>query len=684
MENRMLTEPAGYELLKKYAIPVPDYEIAASAEEAVQAASDIGYPVVLKIVSEEIVHKSDAGGVMTGIRNEKELITAFDQIMDNVRTVYPDAALEGVIVEKEMATGLELLIGGKTDPAFGKVITFGMGGTLVELVRDVAIRLIPLIADEIREMIREVRGYRLIAGYRGAGPLDEEELIRILEAVCRMFLDSPEICEFDLNPLVLYREGACAVDARIIVDEECADISKTQQAVKEPADPELLSFNTIALVGASSNPNKIGYTMLRNLLSFEGTVYPVNPNATEILGRKVYASVLDIPETVELVIVAVPAPLVPSVLKDAVKKGVRTAVIISAGFREAGEEGRMLEDRITKIAHENGLRILGPNCLGIMLPHRSLNATFDPSTPRPGSIAFISQSGAVITTTVDWSIAEEIGLSSVISVGNQADLEFEDFMLMADSDPNTKSIVLYIEEIKNGRQFFEISRKISDIKPIIALKSGSSALGKRAASSHTGSLAGSYAVYQAAFRQAGIISVHSLREAFNVAELLASEGYPAGRRAIIVTSAGGFAVLSSDYAEENGVEVVRLPDTILDELNAILPFAWSRGNPIDMVGDAGVDRYARIFDILIRHQDLWDVAFVIAVPSATLDPTNLSKEIVRFSNHTHKVVVGCLLGGESVRPGIRVLRNAHIPNFSDLEDAFKAVGLALQRGGGRG
>ncbi len=683
MANRMLTEPAGYELLSRYAIPVPGHEIATTAGEAARAASNIGYPVVLKIVSEEIIHKSDAGGVITGIGDESELIAAFDRIMENIRSAYPDAALEGVIVEKEMPSGLELLIGGKTDPAFGKVITFGMGGTLVELVADVAIRLIPLDTGEIREMIREIRGYRLIAGYRGEGSLDEEELIRILGAVCTMFLDSPEICEFDLNPLVLYREGACAVDARIIVDEGCEELSKKPAALKEPADPKLLSFDTIALVGASSNPNKIGYTVLRNLLSFDGKVYPVNPNATEILGRKVYPSLLDIPEEVELVIVAVPAPIVPSILRDAVKKGVTFAVIISAGFREAGEEGRMLEERIIKIAHENGLRILGPNCLGIMLPHRSLNATFDPTTPRPGPIAFISQSGAVITTTVDWSIAEEIGLSSVISVGNQADLEFEDFMLMADSDPHTKSIVLYIEEIKNGRQFFEISRKISDIKPIVALKSGSSALGKQAASSHTGSLAGSFAVYQAAFRQAGIISVHSLREAFNVAELLASEGYPAGRRAIIVTSAGGFAVLSSDYAEENGIEVVRLQDAILDELNAILPAAWSRENPIDMVGDAGVDRYARIFDVLIRHQELWDVAFVIAVPSATLDPTNLSKEIVRFSDHTHKVVVGCLLGGESVRPGIRVLRNAHIPNFSDLEDAFKAVGLALQRGGKR-
>lgn len=680
IEGRMLLEPEGYELLGEYGIPVPDHHVVTTEAEAARAAERIGYPVVLKIVSRQIIHKSDVGGVVPGILDETMLYEEYRALMVRVKDSCPEAVIEGVIIEKEMPKGLELLIGGKTDPSFGKVITFGIGGTLVELVSDVAIRVLPVNNMELRRMVSSIKGYPLIRGFRGSEPLDEPALLRILQNVCDMFWNQPDLREFDINPLILYKEEACAVDARIIVDEGGKQDEALKSWKKYRTDPEIFSPKTIALVGASSNPNKIGYAMLRNLLSFDGTVYPVNPNAKEILGKKVYPSLLDIPGPVEMILVAVPAPTVPKVIEDAGRKGARVAVIISAGFRETGEEGRMLEELVLEIARHYGVRIIGPNCLGIMLPHRGLNATFDPTSPRPGPIAFISQSGAVITTSVDWSLAEEIGISAVISVGNQSDLEFEDYMAFAENDPNTKAIILYVEEIKNGKQFLEFSQRVSDKKPIIALKSGSSKRGQMAASSHTGSLAGSYEIYQAAFRQAGVISVHSIREAFGVAELLASEGYPKGPRSLIITSAGGFAVLSSDYAEKNGIELVEFSSEIMEELNAFLPAAWSHENPLDMVGDAGVDRFARVFDVMIRHQDEWDVAFVISVPSVTLDPTHLAKEIIRFSMDTHKMVVGCLLGGESTKAGIRTLRTAHVPNFSELEDAFRAVGIALERG----
>jgi acetyl coenzyme A synthetase (ADP forming)-like protein len=680
IEGRMLLESEGYELLQGYGIPVPDHHVVATEAKAARAAERIGYPVVLKIVSRQIIHKSDVGGVVPGILDETMLYEEYRSLMVRVKESSPKAVIEGVIIEKEMPKGLELLIGGKTDPSFGKVITFGMGGTLVELVRDVAIRVLPVNNLELRRMVSSIKGYPLIRGFRGGEPLDETALLRILQNVCDMFWNRPDLREFDINPLILYKEEACAVDARIIVDEGGKQDEALKSSKKYRTDPEIFSPKTIALVGASSNPNKIGYAMLRNLLSFDGTVYPVNPNAKEILGKKVYPSLLDIPGPVEMILVAVPAPAVPKVIEDAGRKRARVAVIISAGFRETGEEGRMLEEQVLEIARHYGVRIIGPNCLGIMLPHRGLNATFDPTSPRPGPIAFISQSGAVITTSVDWSLAEEIGISAVISVGNQSDLEFEDYMAFAENDPNTKAIILYVEEIKNGKQFLEFSQRVSGKKPIIALKSGSSKRGQMAASSHTGSLAGSYEIYQAAFRQAGVISVHSIREAFGVAELLASEGYPKGPRALIITSAGGFAVLSSDYAEKYGIELVEFSNEIMGELNTFLPAAWSHENPLDMVGDAGVDRFARVFDVMIHHQDEWDVAFVISVPSVTLDPTHLAKEIIRFSMYTHKMVVGCLLGGESTKAGIRTLRTAHVPNFSELEDAFRAVGIALERG----
>jgi acetyl coenzyme A synthetase (ADP forming)-like protein len=679
MPGEMLSESEGYELLKEYDIPVPAYRVATNPQEAARAAAAVGYPVVMKVISPDIVHKSDAGGVLTGIGDDAGATNAFETISSAVRERSPEARIEGVMIEQQLPRGLELLIGGKSDPSFGKVITFGIGGTMVELLRDVSIRVLPISREEIREMVREIHGYPLIKGFRGGKARDEDALVNILEQACRLFFEHDDVMEFDINPLILYEKGACAVDARFIADGGVAAGDLAKRSDRAALDDGLFYPESIALVGASSNPNKIGYALFRNLLSFEGKVYPVNPNATELLGRKVYPALGDLPESPDMVIVAVPAHLVPRVMEEAGAAKAKLAVIISAGFRETGEDGKALENEVVRVAKSHGIRVIGPNCLGIMLPHRALNATFDPTSPRPGPIGFISQSGAVITTVVDWSLAEDIGISAVISVGNQADLEVVDFMKFAVEDPNTKTVILYVEEIKNGRRFLNFAREISGKIPTVAIKSGSSQRGREAASSHTGSLAGSFEVYSAAFRQAGVMQVHSLREAFDVAGLLASEGYPEGRRAVIVTSAGGFAVLSSDYAEENGIELITFPPEVLGELDAILPDAWSHENPIDMLGDAGVARFAKVFDILIRHQDEWDIAFVVSVPSVALDPTHLGKEIVRFSMNTEKMVVGCLLGGENMRSGVRLLRNAHIPNFSELEDAFKAVGIALER-----
>ena len=673
MTRTLLSEAEGYALLENYKIPVPRYAVAATPEEAGAKAEEIGFPLVAKIVSPQVVHKSDAGGVITGIATAEAAKKAFGAITANVRAAYPGAEIRGVILEAEQAPGLELIIGGKTDPAFGKVLTLGMGGTLVELLREVAIRILPVDDDGIRAMIRGLKGYPLIAGYRHAAPRDEEALVRITGALVRMFLEHPEISEFDINPVILYGEGCCAVDARIYTD-----------SVPEPA-PEggvqgrdltglLAGIRSVAIVGASQDPDKVGYAICRNMLLFAGNLYPVNPKSPTILGKTAYPSLAAIPAPVDTVVIAIPAPGVPAVVEEAGKKGIPLAIIISSGFKETGAAGRALEEQILAAARRYHIRIMGPNCLGFMLPEQGINTTFDPVSPRSGSIAFISQSGAIITTIVDWSLSEEIGFSAVVSVGNQLDLTFEDVIRWAAEDPATNAIILYVEEIKNGRHFMETVRRITPKKPVIVIKSGSSLVGQKAASSHTGSLAGSYAVYQAAFREIGMIPVRSIREAFQAAELLASEGYPKGTRAVVISNAGGFAVLSSDYAERFGIHLVEFPDEITRELDAVLPANWSRANPIDMVGDSHPDRYAKTFDVMIRHQDLWDIAFVITVPTAISDPLRVANEIVRFSTHTKKMIVGCLIGGDSMKTPQRILKEAHIPNFPDLEDAFRAVG----------
>jgi acetyl coenzyme A synthetase (ADP forming)-like protein len=672
-EKTRLSEAEGYTLLKQYHVPVPDYTVVQNRDMAGRVAEKLGFPVVMKIISPEVSHKSEVGGVITGVSSRKQAEEAYDTIAERMRQARPAGKITGVIVEKEMPRGLELLIGGRIDPSFGRVLTFGMGGTLVELIGDVAMRVLPLTRDEIRAMIREIRGYVLIEGFRDYPSLDEDSLIEIIEKVIALFTTDERLVEFDLNPLFLYEKGGCVVDARFF---SLPTPQKFNPPVVEDAPSRLFQPLSIAVVGASSDPNKIGYVIMRNLLAFPGTLYPVNPRHDTVLGRKAYPSLGELPGAVDLVIIAIPAPAVPAIVQEAVEVHIPLAIIISAGFRETGVEGRKREEQILQIARKGGMRILGPNCLGIILPHRGINATFDPITPRKGTIGFVSQSGAVVATVLDWSISEGIGFSSVISVGNQADLGFDEFLKFLETDEETRAIILYIEEIVNGKEFMETVRRVSDKKPVIAIKSGSSQRGKEAASSHTGSLAGSYEVYMAAFRQAGVMTTQSLRHAFQIAELLSSEGYPHGTRSIVITSAGGFAVLSSDYAEAHGVQMAVLPQEIVEELNTFLPPTWSHRNPLDLVGDTGADRFARVFDVMMRHQDSWDIAFVVAVPSAILDPNHLAQEIIRFSTHSHKMIVGCLLGGDSLKSGVRQLREQGIPNFSELEDAFIAVGKA--------
>ena len=671
MSLRMLSEAEGYTLLSRQGIPVPEFFVVRTRQEVAGVSDQVGYPQVMKVISPQVIHKSDTGGVITGIASSGDAEKAFDLIGARVKAFDPAAVIDGVIIEQQKPKGLEILIGGKTDPSFGKVITVGLGGTLVELIRDVSLRVLPVTTEDIDAMLRELQAYRLITGFRNEPALDKEGLIALIDTVARFFVNSSEVAEFDLNPVFLYEKGACVVDARIFITDTPHEGTSEQRS---PMAPEILNVKSIVIIGASPEPSKVGYAILRNLLSFPGNVYPVNPKHTTILGRKVYPDLASVPDPVGMAVVVVPARYVPIIVKEAGEKGIPLVIIISSGFRESGIEGEKLEDEVLAIAQEYNLRIMGPNCLGIMLPHQGINTTFDPVSPKPGNLAFISQSGAIISTIVDWSLPEEIGFSAVISIGNQADLSFEDFLWYAKDDPHTRAVILYVEQIREGKRFMDIARMITEKKPVVAIKSGSSRIGRMTASSHTGSLSGSYEVYMAAFREAGIIPVGSMREAFQTAELLSSEGYPKGIRAIVISNAGGFAVMSSDYAEQFGIDLVEFPPAIIAELDTVLPADWNRRNPVDMVGDASAERFARTFDIMIKNQDAWDIAFVIAVPSAISDPIRVANELVRFSKNTHKMIVGCMIGGDSMKTPLRILRDSGIPNFPDLEDAFRAVG----------
>ena len=672
----MLSEADGYALLRQYDVPAPAFEIVQSPEDAAKAAASIGYPVVMKIVSPQIIHKSDAGGVIVGVKDDAAAKEAFDKIVANAKNYNPDAEIKGVIIEEMAKPGLELIVGGKIDPAFGRVLTFGLGGTMVEFHKDVGIRLLPAEDDELRSLIREIKGYTLIKGYRGDAPKDEEFLFQVLKNACRFFEDNENVVEFDINPLRLYEKGGCAVDARVIVQDEPVVLPPHYDPEKiVPLD--YYKPRSVAVIGASDDKTKMGYAAFHNLLQFPGEVYPVNNKRSEIQGVKCYPSVGDIPGPVDMVVITVPAQLVPGIMDECGKKGVKMAVVITAGFKEMNEEGKALEERMVAIARSYGVRIVGPNCLGLILPPYKLDTTYVATSPLPGDIAFISQSGAIANAVVGISLSEgsEMGYSEVVSVGNQCDLDFLDYMSYAARDPHTKSIILYIEEIKNGVAFMEMAREVTKIKPIVAIKAGSSKRGQAAAASHTGSLSGAYEVYMEAFRKCGVVPAKTLEGAFQIAKILGGLKKPlTGKRAVVITNAGGFAVLSNDYAETWGIDICDLPQEVIDEMDTFLPPFWNKNNPIDLLGDADEARFRGVYDVLCKNPDLWDIAILVNFPNKVLSPEQVGQVIIDYQKKTDNLLVGCFIGGDSLKPGVDLLTEHNIPVFEELEFTYRVLG----------
>jgi acetyl coenzyme A synthetase (ADP forming)-like protein len=672
----MLSEADGYDLLRKFNVPAPVFEIVTSPEAAIVAAVKIGYPVVMKIVSPQIIHKSDAGGVVVGIMTDEEARAAYNNIITSVKAYNPDAEINGVIIEEMASPGLELIIGGKIDPAFGRVITFGLGGTLVELLRDIGICILPCTDDEIYSLIKQIKGYALITGYRGEAPRDEEYLFQTLKNACAFFEKNENVVEFDINPFRLYEKGGCAVDARVIVQDESVSLPPHYSASKlVPID--YYKPQSVAVIGASDDKTKMGYAVFRNLLQFPGKVYPVNNKRAEIQGVKCYPTLLSVPGPVDMVVITVPAQLVPDIMEECGQKSVKMAVVITAGFKEMDENGRALENRMVEIAKSHGIRIVGPNCLGLILPPYKLDTTYVSTSPSPGELAFISQSGAIVNAVVGISLSKgsEMGYSEVVSVGNQSDLDFLDYMSYAQRDPHTKALILYIEEIKNGVAFMEMATEITKTKPIVAIKAGSSKRGQAAAASHTGSLSGSYEVYMDAFRKCGVIPVQTLPGAFKVAKILSDANHvPKGSRAVVITNAGGFAVLSNDYAEAWGIEIIDLPKEMIEEMNSFLPPFWNKNNPIDLLGDADETRFRGVFEVLCRAHDLWDMAILVNFPNKVLSPEQVARVLIDYSKKTENLLVGTLIGGDSMKPGVSLLEQNNIPVFEELEFTYRTLG----------
>ncbi|HEY9607108.1 MAG TPA: CoA-binding protein, partial [Allocoleopsis sp.] len=434
---------------------------------------------------------------------------------------------------------------------------------------------------------------------------------------------------------------------------------------------------TVAVIGATDKANSVGRTILWNLMSnpFGGTIFPINPKRHNVLGIRAYPSVKDVPEAIDLAIIATPAPTVPGIIGECVDAGVKSAIVISAGFKETGEKGIALEQEILQHLRRSQLRLIGPNCLGIMNPLTGLNATFASAMARPGNVGFISQSGALCTAVLDWSFPENVGFSAFISIGSMLDVNWGDLIYYLGDDPQTQSIVIYMESIGDARSFLSAAREVALTKPIIVIKAGRTEAAAKASASHTGALAGSDNVLDAAFRRCGVLRINRISELFNLAEVLAKQPrLPKGPRLTIITNAGGPGVLATDALIGTGGELAELSEETIASLNQFLPPHWSHGNPLDILGDADPERYTKALEVAAKDPNS-DGLLVILTPQAMTNPTQTAEQLKPYAQKVNKPVLASWMGGDKVVEGEIILNQANISTYRYPDSAARLFNL---------
>jgi acetyltransferase len=457
--------------------------------------------------------------------------------------------------------------------------------------------------------------------------------------------------------------------------EAWSRLDPSQDIYQYTANPlkSIFAPKNVAVIGATEKEGSVGRTILWNLISspFGGAVFPINPKRPSLLGIKAYPSIKDVPDQIDLAVIVTPATSIPDLITECVEAGVKGAIVISAGFKETGPEGVELERRMLENARKGGIRIVGPNCLGVMSPISGINATFAAGMARKGNVAFISQSGALCTAVLDWSFKEDVGFSHFVSVGSMLDVDWGDLIYYLGDDPHTDSIVIYMETIGDARSFISAAREVALTKPIIVIKPGRTEGAARAAASHTGSLTGSDEVLEAAFRRAGVLRVERISEIFSMAEVLGRQPRPKGPRLTILTNAGGPGVLATDTLLTTGGELAEISQETMDKLSEFLPASWSHNNPIDIIGDASPDRYAKSLEVAAQDPNS-DGLLVILTPQAMTDPTATAEALKAYAKTYDKPILASWSGGKEVAAGEAILNKVGIPTFEYPDDAAQA------------
>jgi acetyl coenzyme A synthetase (ADP forming)-like protein len=580
-----LTAPEGKAVCDAYGIPVPKEGVATSAQDAAKMATDMGFPVVCKIVSPEILHKTEAGGVLVGLKSADEVRQGYETIVANAKKYDAKAHILGVQVQQMIKGGQEVIIGAVTDPSFGKLIAFGLGGVLVEVLKDVTFRLAPATQEDAMSMLDGIQAAPILKGVRGQDAVNREALAGVIEKVSQLVSDFPEISEMDLNPVFASKEGAIAADVRIVVDfaPQPERYRPSQDEIVRQMN-RIMKPDAVAVIGASNEDGKIGNSVMKNLINggYQGKIYPIHPKADEVLGRKAYKSVKDVPGDIDVAVFAIPAKFVAQALIEVGEKKIPGAVLIPSGFAETGNvEG---QQEIQAIGRKYGVRLMGPNIYGFYYTWKNLCATFCTPYDVKGHAALSSQSGGIGMAIIGFSRSAKMGVSAIVGLGNKADLDEDDLLTFFEQDDNTHIVAMHCEDLKDGRSFAEVAKRVSKKKPIVVLKAGRTSLGARAASSHTGALAGNDKVYEDVLKQSGVIRARSLRDMLEYARAIQVLPTPKGENVVIITGAGGSGVLLSDAVVDNGLSLMQFPADLDTAFKKFIPPFGASGNPVDITG----------------------------------------------------------------------------------------------------
>jgi 3-hydroxypropionyl-CoA synthetase (ADP-forming) len=677
-KDKVITEESAKEILSEYEIKVPRYALVTDVNESIKKANELGFPLVAKIVSPQILHKTDVGGIRVGLSSEEEVRQTFTDLYARLSKEYE---VKGVLLEKMVPKGIELIVGLQNDSQFGPVIMVGLGGIYTEIFKDVVFRVLPITNADATTMIEDLRGKQILKGFRGADPINIEMLSDALVKIGKLGIDMASYYEsIDFNPVIAYPNDYYVVDAKIILREQ-PNLEAISKSLPDSSYMDLF-FNarSVALIGASPETGKVGNSVFESLVKHEyrGKVFPVNAKGyPEIMGIKAYRSLDEINEPIDVVVVTVDLKYVPDLLRSCGKKGIHNMVIISGGGKELGGERADIEQQIKELSSQLKVRIIGPNCIGIFNGENRLDCAFQGHQrmlrPKNGEVAFLSQSGTVGIAFMETSDA--FGMSKMISYGNRSDVDEADMVWYLSEDPQTNVIGLYVEGLGDGRKFINTAKKVIQErnKPIVVFKNGRSDRGAKQAASHTGSLGGSYNIVKGAFDQIGIISVDSYEELTGSLKALTWQPIPKGNRVAMVTNGAGPIIAAIDQFERLGLQLAQISEQTIRSFKDHYPATYVIGNPCDITGSANSNDYKYAIQAFMDDENV-----DIIMPWFVFQDDPLEETIVdvlaAFQKQKRKPILVGAMGGPFTQQICKQIEDANVPTYNSVISWVTAAG----------